>query len=496
MNDVSVLANLVGVLLAATEATPARLGGLSLEMPASYHLLQIAVEVNKFVWAFAFGACVGSLINVLAYRIPLGLDFVAPTSRCPSCDTRLTWRENVPVFGWLLLGGRCRFCKTPISAEYPIVEALVGLLWAVAFMVCYAEPTTMVGRMLLAMQPEWSRGGFVETWPIFIVLVTLLSSLVAMTLVDAKTFTIPPILTNVPTVVGLVGHVGFAVVLSVQGRWLTYTAPGSAWSIWTPQANTNVGWIVAGAALGAVVGLVLANVLLATGKLTRSFADYAEWEDQHRASQARATVADASGQGAESRADAVAEAPATSGESPADMWVAYPHARREMVRELAFLGPVVVGASIGAGAALWAAGPFIWNPNSLMQETETIMPGWLQVLVGVLVGYLVGGGVVWLMRILGTLGFGKEALGLGDVHMMAAVGACLGFIDPVLAFFGAAFLGMAWYVIGLFSSGAARRVMPFGPFLAMGTVLVFFAKPWLEQLVTWAMDAPERVNWP
>ncbi|MEO0630377.1 MAG: prepilin peptidase, partial [Planctomycetota bacterium] len=60
------------------------------------------------LFVFAFGACVGSLINVLVYRLPLGLPVVVPSSRCPACATKLTWRENVPIFGWLLLGGRCR----------------------------------------------------------------------------------------------------------------------------------------------------------------------------------------------------------------------------------------------------------------------------------------------------------------------------------------------------------------------------------------------------
>jgi len=102
------------------------------------------------------------------------------------------------------------------------------------------------------------------------------------------------------------------------------------------------------------------------------------------------------------------------------------------------------------------------------------------VLTGVLMGYLIGGGVVWAVRILGSLAFGKEAMGLGDVHLMAAVGACLGWVDSTLAFFGAAFVGLFWFVLGSVFSGTFKRTMPYGPYLAISTVLVLLCKPLIE----------------
>jgi leader peptidase (prepilin peptidase)/N-methyltransferase len=106
------------------------------------------------------------------------------------------------------------------------------------------------------------------------------------------------------------------------------------------------------------------------------------------------------------------------------------------------------------------------------------------VLAGVLLGYLIGGGIVWLMRIFGSLVFGKEALGIGDVHMMAAVGACLGWINPVIAFFAAALLGVAWWLGASLFFGKARRALPYGPYLAAATILVFFARPWIEKALS------------
>jgi leader peptidase (prepilin peptidase) / N-methyltransferase len=78
--------------------------------------------------AAMFGAVVGSFLNVVAYRLPRRESLVTPGSRCPNCDTPIKPYDNVPVLGWLLLGGRCRACRAPISWRYPLIEALTGAL--------------------------------------------------------------------------------------------------------------------------------------------------------------------------------------------------------------------------------------------------------------------------------------------------------------------------------------------------------------------------------
>jgi hypothetical protein len=87
------------------------------------------------LWLCAVGGAVGSFLNVVVYRLPLGISLIRPSSHCPKCGRPIRWFDNVPVFGWLALRGRCRDCRAPISARYPVVEAITagmfGLLGAV-----------------------------------------------------------------------------------------------------------------------------------------------------------------------------------------------------------------------------------------------------------------------------------------------------------------------------------------------------------------------------
>ena len=81
-------------------------------------------------FAFIVGACVGSFLNVCVWRLPRQMNLLRPASKCPRCGNPIAWRDNIPVLGWILLGGRCRRCAEPISARYPLVEATVGLAFA------------------------------------------------------------------------------------------------------------------------------------------------------------------------------------------------------------------------------------------------------------------------------------------------------------------------------------------------------------------------------
>lgn len=75
---------------------------------------------------FIFGLCVGSFLNVCIYRIPVGNSIVFPGSACPNCHSAIRFYDNIPLFSYLLLGGKCRRCKTPISLRYPLIELITG----------------------------------------------------------------------------------------------------------------------------------------------------------------------------------------------------------------------------------------------------------------------------------------------------------------------------------------------------------------------------------
>src|SRR5436190_4759994 len=85
------------------------------------------------VFLFALGACIGSFLNVVVWRLPRGESLSHPPSHCPKCNTKLAWKDNVPIFGWLWLRGKCRYCKEPISARYPIIEAITAAMFVLYY---------------------------------------------------------------------------------------------------------------------------------------------------------------------------------------------------------------------------------------------------------------------------------------------------------------------------------------------------------------------------
>lgn len=89
------------------------------------------MDIPVLILLFLLGACVGSFCNVLIYRIPREEEFVRTPSHCMSCGHKLKWYELIPVASWLIQGGKCRSCGVKLSAQYPTVEALNGLMWLV-----------------------------------------------------------------------------------------------------------------------------------------------------------------------------------------------------------------------------------------------------------------------------------------------------------------------------------------------------------------------------
>ncbi len=102
-------------------------------------------------FAGVFGAMIGSFLNVVAYRLPRAESLAHPGSHCPKCETPIKVYDNVPVFGWLLLRGRCRSCRAPISARYPIIEALTALLAVAVVLTQHSAADIVLGLVLVAV---------------------------------------------------------------------------------------------------------------------------------------------------------------------------------------------------------------------------------------------------------------------------------------------------------------------------------------------------------
>ena len=143
-----------------------------------------------------------------------------------------------------------------------------------------------------------------------------------------------------------------------------------------------------------------------------------------------------------------------------DQFLNYPHPRREVLKELPFIVLPVGGALLAYFLIPLPVDPY---------------PAYSHALGGVAFGYLLGCGLIWVTRVLGTLAFGKEAIGLGDVHLLGAIGAALGSAPVVLVFFVAPFFGLLGALlvagIGALLKGQVR-IIPYGPYLAAAAILV------------------------
>ena len=93
------------------------------------------MEFNIIIalFVFIFGLSVGSFLNVLIYRVPEGININYPPSTCPKCNNQLKWYHNIPLFSWLFLKGKCAYCGSKISAQYPIIELINAFIWLAVY---------------------------------------------------------------------------------------------------------------------------------------------------------------------------------------------------------------------------------------------------------------------------------------------------------------------------------------------------------------------------
>jgi len=374
------------------------------------------LAIPDWIWiafTFVFGCCIGSFLNVVIYRLPRDQSLVRPPSACPACGRYIRFYDNIPLISWLLLGAKCRDCKARISPRYFVIEFLTGLVFTGLFFLYFRTG-------LRAGVGSFLHGG----WFIYLISVIFCACLIAASAIDLELWVIPIPICWFITAAGLIG--------SALGVYVIEPPVIRCYAL-LPSASGAIGALAAGAAIGLAISLIL----LATGLVKRSY----ESGDAHQ-------LPDPTGNSAETQ---------------------FNH-RLEVCREILFLLPVIICSA----AAYW-----------ISREVSPVRTWWVDFsqhpviagLLGSLWGYFVGCGVVWGTRILGTLAFGREAMGLGDVHLMGAAGAVIGANLVVVAFFIAPFFGLAWAGFQMFFKKI--RQIPYGPFLSLGIFVVMILHDWI-----------------
>ena len=383
----------------------------------------------EWIWLlflFAFGSCIGSFLNVVIYRLPRDKSIVTPPSACPSCEKRIRFYDNIPLLSWLLLRGKCRFCGERISPRYFIIELFTALMFVGVYLLFFE-----LGCRKLGIEPQGQFPGAMDEffsggWLFYLACMVLLSAFLAGSAIDLELWVIPLSLCWFVTIVG--------VITSGAAPFVLDAASIRSYKVF-PVAGSMSGAL----AVGAAGGMLISILGLATGVIKRSY-EYPEgWE------------------------------PKSEDDEPE-----FNH-RLEALKEVVFLAPMIAGAVL----CLVLVKKFVGIESAWIDFLQSPVAAGV---LGSVYGYFIGCGVVWTTRILGTLLFGKEAMGLGDVHLMGAAGAVIGGLPVVLAFFVAPFFGLTWAMYQMIFR--KTRQIPYGPFLSMAVFAVMILHDWFNAWIT------------
>lgn len=153
----------------------------------------------------AFGSIIGSFLNVVIHRVPSGRSVLRPASACGACGHAIRWYDNIPLVSWLVLRARCRDCRAPISARYPLIELLTALAFA--------------GTALVFVPPVFAAEGLAATLAEAIVLAAFLylaAISIALAAIDLETMRLPNAIV-LPAY--LVGAIAFTAAAALGGSW-------------------------------------------------------------------------------------------------------------------------------------------------------------------------------------------------------------------------------------------------------------------------------------
>jgi leader peptidase (prepilin peptidase) / N-methyltransferase len=392
------------------------------------------------VFLFVLGACVGSFLNVVVWRVPRKgwRSLLSPPSHCPSCRHGLAWYDNVPVLGWIFLRGRCRYCGLAISPRYPIIEFITGAMFAFYYVMffifhigpCAPMPGMEINPLFGTMVMTWIMPtSLADDWPIYALYMVMLCALLAASLIDMELYIIPE---EIPWALAVIGILVHALIDRPTMPGALNLAPAS-----------TAGPVAAGGALGLLISIVLFQlrilpVSFPEGEPVGEIDDALYLEEVKRARE--------QGQPVPPRPRSY-----TRGE-----------VRSEIGKEVLFLTPPLLLAAIAGAAA-------IGSPALAGFFAQALQYNWLSGMLGAMLGAMVGGLIIWLTRILGSLIMGRVAMGLGDIHLLFGIGAVIGAGMVTLTFFIAPFIGLAVGIWGLLAR--RQHELPYGPYLSLAAGL-------------------------
>ncbi len=363
-----------------------------------------------------FGAFIGSFLNVCVHRLPRNESVVHPPSRCYGCGARVRWYDNLPVLSYLILRGRCRWCGSGYSPRYLVLEVLVAAVTGLVAWWAFSPAAPLSPWLGLTGAPLW-----VGQAAAGCVLLCLAWFLVVATLIDLEHLIIPDELTKSFQLAA-----PFLATLCATNAGYGWDAGGwmftrDVFGDVRAEPGRFLAWTLG--TVGAVLAVLVASLPLARHVYSTYCPASERWRDEdHR------------------------------GFRTGVLW---------FVAVTAF-------AALALAVLVWlggSSGPGQMAAAQLGQALLGSCAGWCSL-------YLVG--------LLGTIVFRKNAMGFGDVKFLAPIGAFLGPIGVLYAFFGAAvagsILGLPMYLL------RQRRQIPFGPYLALGTVL---ALAWGPQVHGW-----------
>ena len=351
---------------------------------------------DHWLWlipAFLIGGCIGSFLNVVIYRVPLGLSVNDPKrSFCPICKKNIPMWLNFPMISWLWLRGKCRECGAPIAFRYFGVELLTAVLFTAAWWF-YVPPAVEVVVFL---------------W-------VLLALLVAITFIDAEHLIIPISLTWAGSIIGLGACAAWPqlpVLAGEAGNW------------WSGVKQGIIGWVVGFVGLWLVVELGK----LAFGRKALKFEKPVAWhlKEPETDEDPMLFIID---------------------EETIPWWDIFSRKSDRLLVEAADI--LVDGASVGGGSLI-------------IREKEIQLPD---------------GTVHHLANLKSLAGTAtstvipREAMGMGDVHLLGMVGAFFGWSGAFFSLFAASIFAIVAALIGRVGFG---KQLPFGPFIAMGAVAWMF----------------------